>query len=40
MGNLDKIFKALDIEKEYYVLFKVADTQGNIYTTNLAKVKN
>ena len=33
-------FKDLDIEKEYYVLFKVADTQGNIYTTNLAKVKN
>lgn len=32
-------FKDLDTEKEYYVLFKVADTQGNIYTTNLAKVK-
>ncbi len=31
-------FKDLDKNKEYYALFRIADSQGNIYNTNIVKV--
>lgn len=31
-------FKDLDISKDYYALFRIADSQGNVYTTNVVKV--
>lgn len=31
-------FKDLDISKNYYALFRIADSQGNVYTTNIVKV--
>ena len=31
-------FKDLDASKEYYCLFRIADSQGNVYTTNVVKV--
>lgn len=33
-------FKDLDVSKEYYCLFRIADSQGNVYTTNVVEVKN
>lgn len=32
-------FKDLDVSKEYYCLFKISDSQGNIYNTNVVKVE-
>jgi len=32
-------FEDLDISRDYYCLFKIADSQGNEYTTNVVKVK-
>lgn len=38
--NLEIEFKEIDASKEYYVLFKVYDSQGNAYNTKLVKVVN
>lgn len=33
-------FEDLDPEKDFYCLFKVKDSQGNVYKTNVVKVEN
>lgn len=38
--NLKVELKDIDATKEYYVLFKVYDSQGNVYNTKLVKVEN
>ena len=33
-------FKDLDISKEYYCIFRVKDSQGNAYLSNIVKINN
>lgn len=33
-------FEDLDVSKDYYCLFRITDSQGNEYTTNIVKVKD
>lgn len=33
-------FEDLDVSKDYYCLFRIMDSQGNVYTTNVVKVKD
>ena len=33
-------FEDVDISKDYYCLFRITDSQGNEYTTNVVKIKD
>lgn len=38
--NIDISFDDLDISKDYYCLFRIRDSQGNIYLSNIVEINN
>jgi hypothetical protein len=38
--TINIVFSDLDISKDYYCIFRVRDSQGNLYSSNIVKINN